>query len=249
MEFQSAYKDEHFELNYPDGIENNFWNFARNRIIWRHIKNLKQEVGKVLDIGCGRGIVTNFLYEKGIDILGVELGITTPLQGAKVPILYGQDAFKLPEDLRYQINTVLLLDVLEHIKEAVEFLIKIYNFFPNLKWMFITVPARQELWSNYDEYFGHIKRYTPELLKKELKKAKFQIVKCSYFFHLLYIVIYLNNFFLRQRNIKHLPPKSFLSILFHKILGSYFYFEHQVMCPYIIGSSLFCLAKPLRRII
>jgi hypothetical protein len=48
-------------------------------------------------------------------------------------------------------GAILLRDVVEHIEDAGTFLRDLLRAFPNARHVLIAVPARMELWSNYDE--------------------------------------------------------------------------------------------------
>lgn len=75
----------------------------------------------VLDIGCGNGLLINFFYNKGIDILGVDFSedaINMAINNFKIP----KENF-LIHDLKYILNlenkydVEICLEVAEHIEE------------------------------------------------------------------------------------------------------------------------------------
>jgi SAM-dependent methyltransferase len=57
---------------YGPGVERDFWHLSRNRIILSCLRRLGP--GRVLDVGCGRGILVDYLLARGVDCFGVELG-------------------------------------------------------------------------------------------------------------------------------------------------------------------------------
>jgi len=61
---------------------------------------------------------------------------------------------------------IILLDVLEHITNPVDFLSVSNLSGKDNSFIIINVPAYQWLYSNYDLYVGHIKRYN----KKDMEK-------------------------------------------------------------------------------
>jgi hypothetical protein len=88
---------------------------------------------------------------------------------------------------REQVSDVLLLDVLEHLEHPEKLLAGLRATFPRLRRILVTVPARAELWSNYDERFGHFRRYDKLGLERLLEgQSGFHVETCRYFFRALY---------------------------------------------------------------
>src|SRR5262249_22527731 len=73
--------------------------------------------------------------------------------------------------------------ILEHIADDVKFLREMADSFPSARGLILTVPARSELWSNYDDYWGHHRRYNRASLADALDKGGFSLVRQRYFFH------------------------------------------------------------------
>lgn len=159
---KTYFSKKQFNYAYADGMERHWWHIARNKIIKNTVRFFAGSEACVLEVGCGRGIVVNFLREAAIDCSGVELAKIQPIHSAKNHIQTGIDALDIPAFERKRYNTILLLDVIEHIPEPVTLLKNLGNAFPNLNHVIITVPACQELWTNYDEFYGHFRRYTIE---------------------------------------------------------------------------------------
>jgi SAM-dependent methyltransferase len=143
--------------------------------------------GVVLDIGCGRGFTVDFLRRKGVDCHGVELAAVDPLPAVRPYVTAPQDAFALPEDFRRRVTVLLLLDVVEHLPAPDAFLDECARHFPALSRAVVTVPARAELWSNYDDFYGHLRRYDRPALEALLRRVGRP--RAGYFFHALYPVL------------------------------------------------------------
>jgi hypothetical protein len=232
-----VFSDTLYYLLYPDGIENNWWNWARNRIILYYMNKFRQE--PLLDVGCGRGVVTCFLKSRGWNVEGIELGNTSPL--CEGNFHYGKDIFSLPEEKRELFRSVSLFDVIEHIDDPVDFLAKIRNFFHNLKYVYITVPARMELWSRFDDEVGHKRRYTLKSLSEHADLSGYSIVFSRYFFHSLYLPIMLLR---SRRSAKMSVPKSPLFLVLHRLVGFFFFVEGITLPGKIPGSSIFAVFEP-----
>src|SRR5688572_22358068 len=99
-----------FKLSYPDDVEAHWWHLTRNRILADTLANLAGSDASVLEVGCGRGIVVNFLRNRGIDCTGVELGDVTPIEPVANYIQVRTNAVDLPAPERQRYNIILLLD-------------------------------------------------------------------------------------------------------------------------------------------
>ena len=140
-----------------------------------------------MEVGCGPGIVLRQLREIGFDCWGCELA-SPPLPEPLRPFVFvEQDCFQLDSELRRSIDALLLFDVLEHIEGDVAFLRMPADGFPNSRLLVMTVPARSELWSNYDEHYGHFRRYDRGGLAETLEEGGFTLLHSRYFFHELYL--------------------------------------------------------------
>ena len=199
---------------------------------------------KALEVGCGTGIVTAYLRAQGWDVIGADLG--RPRTGIRAPehLMLGQDATTLPKDLRDRIDALLLFDVIEHIADAPAFLRDLLAAFPNARYVVITVPARKELWSTFDDHFGHFRRYDRPLLRKELDRAGLSLDYLAYFFHGLFLAIGLNNLLRgRERDVRFFPPKPGFRSALNRCVGTLFALEARMLSKSLVGSSLITVAR------
>jgi len=224
---ETTFTNEQFRQIYPDGIEYHYWNHARNAIILRFLTDYGLKDEQILEIGGGRGVVIKYLHEKGISCEGVELAPIEPLKGTEEYFFTGTNAFEMPENSRRQFTVILLLDVIEHIEYPTDFFNEIINSFPNARHFVVTVPARQELWTNYDEFNGHFRRYALEDLKA-LSSEKISFAGGSYFNHVLYPVFLLYARLMRQRDIVIKAPKG-LMIAVHRVLSSILQLDYLLL--------------------
>ena len=58
--------------------------------------------------------------------------------------------------------------------------------FPNAREILVTVPARQEIWSDYDNYYAHVQRYSRGSLEAAPDAQAIRTSDSGYFFHSLY---------------------------------------------------------------
>ncbi|MBM6583766.1 class I SAM-dependent methyltransferase [Microvirga sp. BT689] len=231
---------------YPKGIEHGFWSIARNRTIDSALEEavrigVRTSRGRILEIGCGPGIVVNALRAEGHDAWGVELGEPTVREAAKPYVTTGMAAQDLDAAFRASIETIMLLDVIEHIEDEVSFLQSILPAFPNCRSLIVTVPARPEVWSNYDEYYGHFRRYTRETLDAAIMRAGLIPERTRYFFKALYFAAKLINTFGRKRVVVLNSPRF---LLLQRIIARGFDLENLLASSLPIpGLSLICIAR------
>lgn len=233
----TAFTEEQYATTYPRGVETHYWYLGRNRILFRKLGRFLAASDKVLEIGCGTGIVVDYLRDHGVDCTGVEVGPAPPASDKVAPHLHlSQSAFDLDVALRSSFTTILLLDVLEHLPDPVEFLEKCAASFPNVRRVFVTLPARMEIWSNYDEYNGHFLRYSLEGLAELASKSPFRLTDSGYFFHLLYTAARAVKASGKPRRIDFVVPKNPLP---HAIMARLFDLEEAIVPSGLPGSSVY----------
>ena len=156
-----------FELH--AAIEQRHWWFVARR---RIVEALVHEVigggdsAVALDVGCGTGAnaagLARSLTVHGMDTSADAIELARDhWQG--VPFHHA-DVLDASVPLPADLSVVLLMDVLEHIKDDVRFLGGLVDRLPDGAHLLITVPANPSLWSRHDEAFGHHRRYTRESL-------------------------------------------------------------------------------------
>jgi len=190
---------------HPPGVEAIYWHRARNRILFRKLSKHLGPADSVLEVGCGPGVVVAYLRERGVACTGVDLAAQANIvPAARKHVEGGVDAFDLPQQRRAAVSALLLLDVLEHLPAPGDFLARCENRFPALRTILITLPARPEVWSTYDDYYGHYARYTLESLPQLGVPSSFRLLDCGYFFHGLYWAA-------RAESSPQITPKIWLS--------------------------------------
>ncbi len=139
--------------------------------------------GQILEIGCGIGNFTSFLTLYGkiwaIDINKEYLSKTSKKLKGKAKVGFGDI-----EKGRYffkseSFNTIVCLNVLEHIKNDSKALDNIFNLLKKGGNLILLVPAHPFLYGEIDSAVGHFRRYQKNKLLNLLKNHKYEIVKCK----------------------------------------------------------------------
>jgi len=85
-------------------------------------------------------------------------------------------------------DCVLLLDVLEHVRDDRAFLREYVEQAPPGAHFVVTVPAFTMLWSDHDVFLGHYRRYRLSHLEDVVSSAGLRVVRGAYYFGLVFPV-------------------------------------------------------------
>jgi len=232
---ETAFRDDQFDLAYPEGISGDFWTLARNEIVRRRVLEGSIPSPLVLDVGCGRGITVEFLRKAGLECYGAERADPPLVAGIGDFVFRRADAFHLPLEFRGRVDTILLLDVVEHLPAPGEFLAECRRRFSRLSRIVVTVPARRELWSNYDAFYGHLTRFDRPSLLRLLGTLGARSVETGYFFHLLYPALRARLLLGRRRALALRSPRR---LRLHRLMARAFSLEERLAPRGLVGTSL-----------
>jgi SAM-dependent methyltransferase len=144
---------------------------------------------KILDIGCGSGLMLGALESIG-QVSGLDMS-DDAIKFSK-EIFSGQvEKGFLPDNVPYKKNNfdlVICLDVIEHVDDDVAALKSIRSHLIDGGKAILTVPACMLLWSSHDVVNEHKRRYDIKELKTKLLESGFVIERISYFNTLLFPV-------------------------------------------------------------
>ncbi len=161
------------------------WELSRADSLISELKKYHYKGGNVLDIGCGDLYFDKRLTQEltGIsELWGVDINATTD---SNEGICYWVNSFeKLPKK---KFNTILMLDVLEHIEDDSDFFIN--TVIPLLakrnSSIILTVPAFQFLFSKHDRELKHYRRYNIQQMYTICKRSGLIVSNYHYFYFLL----------------------------------------------------------------
>ena len=178
----------HEHYNYE---QNHWWFVGRREIVFSLLDdNLTKKTGlKILDIGCGTGLTMNFLAPYG-EVTGLDVsedalefcrqrGLNNVTLGSADELPFDDNTFDL----------VFALDVLEHVENDYKAVQEIERVCKPNGLVLATVPAHQWLWTGFDRYNLHQRRYSSREFLNNFKKAKLSKIRFSYFNFFLFPVI------------------------------------------------------------
>lgn len=175
-------------------VEREHWFFvARRRIVdalLRHYCPPGSE-RRILDVGTGTGAMLEVLSRYGV-VTGIE-------SSADASSWYGElvrdgvslahsTATSLPFVAR-SFELITAFDVLEHIEDDAASAKEIHRALRDGGTLLCTVPAHPWLWSDFDDYSRHCRRYTAATLRRLLTRADFQIERMFYVNSILFAPI------------------------------------------------------------
>lgn len=171
--------------------ETHYWHRHRRAVLLDELRAFAPpaNAGRLLEIGCGIGTVTTHLNQHGyvVDYADYFEGALTIARQRALAKLGGRTVEQrrfLQVDVTKPLTVgdydgILLLDVIEHLPDD-ELVLRQVR--PHAKFVLVTVPAFQFLWSPWDDVEHHKRRYTQHQLVSVLERAGFEVVRSTYFF-------------------------------------------------------------------
>ena len=208
-----------------------------NQWIFAHLQpHLK---GRTLEVGCGTGNFTELIAQNCPQLVAVDLNSDYASQTKARLSNYNHvevtaaDATQM--DSTEPFDTIILLDVLEHIEKDVELLQRLRSYLAPDGTLILKVPAIHSLYNALDEAVGHYRRYTPQTLRAAIANASFTDITIQYFNTVGILGWWLNGSVLKRVT----PPGEQVG-LFDRCVPLFRAVESAVPCP--IGLSLFATA-------
>ena len=136
--------------------------------------------GTVLDVGAGAGFFARELISTGFtrQVTCVDTGYSDDHDEA---LPGGQIRFRR-SIASTDADLALFMDVLEHVDDDAELLDQYRVILGRDKYVAITVPAFQFLWSGHDDFLEHRRRYTLHSLESVLEESGLTAVQTNYFY-------------------------------------------------------------------
>ncbi len=184
----------------------------------------------MLEFGAGRGIfIDRFLQEKMVKTAVVERETIYLKELSQ----RHQGYASLEEVSDGSLDFIYLIDVLEHLEDDRYFLELFHQKLKPQGKVLIYVPARQELFSEFDTRIGHFRRYHKRELAEKVQAAGFQIDTLRYHELLGYFAAFYNRLFAKDGELNakavafydrfFVPPTNWLEKLLAPPIGKSLY--------------------------
>ena len=225
-------------MNYP-GKELESFDKAT---VWRFYiyKQIKKYLKKsILEVGAGIGSFTSNYMHLSKDITLTEID--------KTNLILIKEKFKntkyfisnkKTKKLKKKYDSIMYLNVLEHIKKDKEELKIAVSKLKKNGFLIILVPAHNKLYSKFDKAVGHHKRYDLEFFKKlKLKETKLEQL---YFLDFMgYFLYYINKIFFKNETY----PSTFKIFIWDKLFTPITIFLDKLFLYKFGKNILFILKK------
>lgn len=154
---------------------NNYSLFLLDKLVKKY--NLKPPF---LDVACGNGYLSKHLTKKGWSGTAIDYYSKAVNEAKKNLKEYKKIKVQKKSFSKTtgKYNTILMFDILEHIKDDISALKKANLLLLKSGFLVIAGPSNPKEWQWDDEFYGHYRRYTEGELKKKLLKSGFKPIVC-----------------------------------------------------------------------
>lgn len=208
------------------------WYRARLFFVENALSSFETKDVKILDFGCGSGAALDVCKHLGfVQTLGLDVSDDCVESTKGRGIRAQKIGLEFPE-VKEDFDFIICLDVLEHLKDDVDYLSKLKNLLRDTGKILVSVPAHQFLWSSHDDLNHHFRRYSRRSFMRLVDETQLKIVDIRYWNSLLFPLFMFSRILSRvnRKSISsefNLPPKFLSAILFfilrqevkHKFFG------------------------------
>jgi SAM-dependent methyltransferase len=212
-----------------------------NRWMYETIKPFCK--GKILEIGCGIGNISEFFIQDSQDIILSDLRenyleivskkFTNPT--IKINLIDPEFDTKYDEIIG-TFDTVFALNVIEHIEDDKQAIANCKKLLKKGGSLIILVPAYQFLFNNFDKELEHFRRYTRKKIETVIAENNLEIVNSFYFNFIGIIGWYVSGSILKKKTI----PENQMG-LFNLLVPVFRWADKIILNK--IGLSVICVSK------
>ncbi|MBU6400415.1 MAG: methyltransferase domain-containing protein, partial [Verrucomicrobia bacterium] len=165
--------------------------------------------GRVVELGAGRGNLTKFLMpQREVLVTDYSADYLQELQErwahrprvafAKLDLTQAAD---YPSVARFRPDTIVCLNVLEHVEDDLAVLRNLQAVVPAACRLVFLVPFNPRLFSEFDRQIGHFRRYRARELEAKMEQAGFVIERQFFFNKVGVLAWWIGNVLFRQRTL------------------------------------------------
>lgn len=168
--------------------QGHFWFEARNRLLNWIVQRYFPRVRNLWEVGCGTGFVLKGFQDHfaNVQLFGSDLlaeGLEFAAQRVPSAQLFQADARCVPFEQEFDV--IGAFDVIEHITEDTIVLTQLFQALKPGGGLMLTVPQHRFLWSMFDDFSHHKRRYTRHELEAKVQDAGFNVLMVTSFVSLL----------------------------------------------------------------
>lgn len=204
---------------------------------------------KTLECGIGFGSLSKLIIEKtktdltllDIDKKAIRKAKQMFLEKVKYLVFDLENENLVNKLSRHNFDTVILINVMEHIKNDEKLLFNYSKILKKKGKLIIFVPAFEALFGNMDKLAGHYRRYDKKELKEKLYKANFLVKEIFYVNPIGFFAWFLNNKIFKVKNLNSRAVNK-QTEFFDKYLLKISILM-QALTKTILGQSIFAIAE------
>lgn len=221
--------------------DSHFWFLARGELLKRLVLRFLGTQKDFMELGCGTGKMLRLLSSQGLRVSGVDLHPAGPqfLEST----LPGHGPFltcsaECVPRVAESVDGLAMFDVLEHLREA-PVLSECYRLLRPGGLLFVSVPAHQWLFSEFDRRAGHLRRYGRKQLAASLSDHGFEML------YLTGYQCFLAPLFVLQRLMAGARPTTLPHPWLNRLLSLVNFAEVELSSrmPLPFGTSWICVAR------
>jgi SAM-dependent methyltransferase len=176
------------EFQLMERLEDGHWWFVGKRLLLHALFGDREPRGRILDLGCGLGGVL-----RDFELSAACFGTDRSAYALRVCRSKGAAAFARADLLSPpfragSFDTVVALDVIEHLADDVAFLRVARALLAPGARLIVAAPAFDLLWSQHDVTFQHHRRYTAQSLRAAVEAAGLAPERITYLHALVFPV-------------------------------------------------------------
>lgn len=212
-----------------------------NRWMYETIKPFCK--GRILEIGCGIGNISEFFIQDSQDIILSDLRenyleiVSKKFTNPTIKINLIDPEFETKYDkIIGTFDTVFALNVIEHIEDDKQAIANCKKLLKKGGSLIILVPAYQFLFNNFDKELEHFRRYTRKKIETVIAENNLEIVNSFYFNFIGIIGWYVSGSILKKKTI----PENQMG-LFNLLVPVFRWADKIILNK--IGLSVICVSK------
>lgn len=157
--------------------DNYWWHVAKRQLVTRLLQKHCPAPGRLVEGGIGSGRNLLEFQRLGYDVTGFDLmpESVEHVRGRGISNVQVHDLGDPWPVEAGSLKAVVLLDVLEHVKDPVQVLQHVHQALADDGAVVVTVPAYPWLYSRWDEQLGHFRRYTTREFRTHANASGFRV--------------------------------------------------------------------------